>query len=326
MTNVSTLFSNNKNKPKEKVSSLLLDTLEVTSEIFFCKSHETLYRYALRKHRTNEKVKLLYDVSGNKDYWKAWHCNNILLREGQNIKGSLCRTRECNHCSRIKTAELIQGYQAPLQELAKEDKLFFVTLTAPTVKERQLKAEIEKRYKAWSKVKDKLRKQGYLINGIRKLETTYSTSNNWFHPHFHIIIQGQTESKLLLKYWLQEFPKANIDAQDIRPIGTTAKDLIEVFKYATKDIVKDTETAYATDVILKALKGRRVFQTYGKIRKVKEPKEQQTESKNYEWLDKGGFDIYKFNQEDKDYTTATYKTLIGTQEITTYLKAKEDDN
>jgi len=325
MTNVSTLFSNNKNKPKEKVSSLLLDTLEVTSEIFFCKSHETLYRYALRKHRTNEKVKLLYDVSGNKDYWKAWHCNNILLRKAQNIKGSLCRTRVCNHCSIIKQSELINGYQAPLQELAKADELFFVTLTAPTVKERQLKAEIDKRYKAWSKVKDKLRKQGYSINGIRKLETTYNISKVWFHPHFHIIIQGETEARLLLKYWMKEFPKANLGGQDIRPIGTEAKDLMEVFKYATKDIVIDIETAYATDIILKALKGRRVFQTYGKIRKVKEPKEQQTESKNYEWLD-DGIDIYEFNQVKKDYITATNKTLIGTEFITELLNAKEDDN
>jgi hypothetical protein len=315
MTNVNTLFSNNKDKPKEKARSLLLDTLEVTAETFKSKSHETLYSYALSKYKTNEKVKLLFDVSQDKKYWKAWHCNNIFLRDGQTIKGSLCRTRQCNHCNRIKQAELVNGYQTPLQDLAKQDKLYFVTLTAPTVKERQLKAEISKRYKAWKRAKDKLRKQGYSINGVRKLETNYNIKKDWYHPHFHIVIQGKTEAELLLKYWLNEFPKANLEAQDIREIGTTAKDLLEVFKYATKEIVTDKATAHATHKIYEALKGRRVFQTYGKIRKVKEPKEQQTETKKYEWLNPNTKDIYAFEQSIADWTTAYNKPLVNTNEI-----------
>lgn len=291
-----------------------LDTLEVTSEIFKSKSAENLYRYALRKYRTNEKVKLLFDVSGNKDYWKPFHCNEVLLQQGKSLKGSLCRTRYCNHCQRIKTAELIKGYQAPLIKLTEEDKLYFVTLTAPTVKGRQLKAEIVKRYKAWNRVKDRLRKQGLKINGIRKLEVEYNDKKDWFHPHFHLICQGKKESELLLKYWLEDYTTADIKGQNIKEVGTTAKDLIELFKYTTKDIVKDKATAEATHTIYQSLKGKRVFQTYGKIRKVKEPTEAQTESIVFDHL-KDRNEIWAFDMEYIDWTTAYNEKLIGTLDI-----------
>jgi len=305
------------------IPSTTLDTLEVTSEIFKGKSHETLYITALRKYQTNQKVKALFDVSKDKIYWKAYHCNSILLQEGKTLKGSLCRKRWCNHCNRIRTAELIKGYQSPLEELSKENQIYFITLTAPTVKARQLKAEIDKRYKAWNRVKDRLRKQGIRLNGIRKLEITYSIKNDWFHPHFHFVCQGKRESELLLSYWLDEFKTADIKAQDIRQVGTTAKDLMEVFKYATKDIVKDETTAKATHLIYTALKGKRVFQTFGKIRKVKEPVKETIESIKHDWL-KPTFDIYYFNQDLKDYENVYGEMLIGTKEIKEQLNKRDE--
>ena len=213
-----------------------LDKLVVTAEIFKDKSHETLYNTAIRKYYTNKKVIALFNVSEDEIYWKTWHCNTALLQKGQTLKGSLCRKRWCNHCNRIRTAELIKGYQQPLKDLYKEDELYLVTLTAPTVKARQLKSEVEKRYQAWKRVKDRLRKQGIILNGIRKLEIEYNTEMDWFHPHFHFVCQGKIEAYLLRAYWLEEFKKASIKAQHITEVGTKAKDLMEVFKYATNSI------------------------------------------------------------------------------------------
>jgi hypothetical protein len=300
-----------------------LDTLELTSETFFDKSHESLYWSAVRKRNTIEKVKALFDVSGDKIYWKAFHCNTTYLQNGQTLVGSLCRKRWCNHCNRITTAEKIKGYQEPLKQLADEDQLYLVTLTAPTVQARQLRSEIEKRYKTWNRVKDRLRKQGIKINGIRKLEVTFSVEKDWYHPHFHLIVQGKLESELLRDYWLEDYKKADIKGNHIIPIGTTAKDLLEVFKYAQKDIVKDETTATATHIIFEALKGKRIFNSYGKIRKVKEPEEEKTESIKYEWL-KHRYEVWEFDEDKIDYTTAYGETLIGAEGIRNSLKQEYD--
>ena len=296
-----------------------LDTLELTSEIFKGKSHETLYSSAFRKYKTNEKVKALFDVSNNKIYWKTWHCNNVLLQQGQTLKGSLCRKRWCNHCNRIRTAELIKGYQQPLKDLSKEDKLYLVTLTAPTVKARQLKSEVEKRYQAWVRVKDRLRKQGVSLNGTRKLEIEYNIEMDWFHPHFHFVCQGKRESELLLSYWLDEFKNASIKAQHITEVGTKAKDLMEVFKYATKDIVTDETTAKATHIIYSVLKGRKIFQTFGKLKKVKQPKKEITQSIKYKWLNPNDYEIWIYDQDLKDYEGSYGKVLIGSNYISNEL-------
>ena len=50
--------------------------------------------------------------------------------------------------------------------------------------------------------------------------------------------------------------------------GTSA--LIEVFKYATKEVAKEEFSALALHNIYKAIDGKRVFQTYGKLKKVDE--------------------------------------------------------
>ena len=155
---------------------------------------------------------------------------------------------------------------------------------------------------------------GLKINGIRKLEIEYNEKKDWFHPHFHLICQGKKESELLLKYWLEDYTTADIKGQDIREVGTTAKDLIEVFKYTTKDIVKVKATAEATNTIYQSLKGKRVFQTYGKIRKVKEPKEAQTESIVLDHL-KDRNEIWEFDMKYIDWTTAYNEKLIGTLDI-----------
>ena len=117
------------------------------------------------------------DTKAQKRYWKTYHCRNVLLQEGNKLIGSLCRKRWCQKCNRVRTAELINDYKLPLQQLQKEDSLYFITLTAPTVSGRNLRSEIEKRYKAFKKAKDNLqRNYGVKLVGGRKLEITYNLS------------------------------------------------------------------------------------------------------------------------------------------------------
>jgi|TARA_B100000497_G_C7671673_1_gene405364 hypothetical protein len=305
-----------------------LDTLEVTSDFFLSKSHESLYYSTLRKHSTIQSNLQLIDVAPKvwKDkYWKAYHCKNILLQDGNKLRGSLCRKRWCQNCNRIKTAEMIKGYSEPLQELQKEDDLYLITLTSKTVKEKRLRFEIEKKNKAFTRIKDNLRKNHNIkLVGCRKLEVSYNERDDKYHPHFHFIQKGKREAEMLLKYWYKHNPNASEKAQDVRFIDANdCKSLIEVFKYATKEVAKDEINAKALHNIYVAIDGKRVFQAYGKLRKVKQEPEAKEEINNADFI-QPKCEIYEYDISMKDYTNAYGVDLIGTQQITYDIQDREN--
>jgi plasmid rolling circle replication initiator protein Rep len=299
-----------------------LDTLELTTEIFRTKTHESLYKSAFRKQKTNNKIYSLIDVTTDNNmrskYWQTFHCKNVLLQQGQSVIGSLCRNRWCLTCSRIKTAEMIHGYSAPLKELANENELYFVTLTAPTIKADKLTTEIRKRIKVFQQCQDALRKQGIKLNGMRKLEITYNEKTNKYHPHFHFIQQGKHESECLRNEWVKRFQnqskKASNKAQDITPVTDLDEGFMELFKYATKDSVKDSTPPLALDVIYQALQRVRVYQPYGKIRKVKKPVENTNEQFTLDFIPPRT-EIWVFDEVQIDWVNGSNENLIETQQI-----------
>lgn len=304
----------------ERGKPVFLDTLETTSDCFASKSHETQYRSALRKGKTNLKLALLIDATDDKTwkdrYWDTWHCRRVILQEGNKLKSSLCRRRWCQTCSRIKTAELLHAYKQPLLDLG---TLYFVTLTAPTVCERELKSVIKKRIKAFQRIKDNMRKNyGMKINGMRKLEVTHT--NGKYHPHFHLIIEGKQEAELLLQLWLAQFPSANKHAQNITAIQTAnEKSFIELFKYASKDAVKDKSSAHASHIIYMALYTIRTVQTFGKLRKIKEPIEAKEDVALIDYRQTTS-DIWVYEDSCIDYVNASNELLIGTLDIMQRIK------
>ena len=304
----------------ERGAGVFLDTLETTSDLFLSKSHETQYKSALRKNYTNIKLKLLIDATDDKlwkeRYWDAWHCKRVILQQGNKLKSSLCRRRWCQTCNRIKTAEMLHAYKQPLLDLG---ALYFVTLTAPTVCERELRSVVKKRIKAFQRIKDNMRKNyGMKINGMRKLEVTHTKGK--YHPHFHLIIQGKEEAETLLKLWLAQFPSANKHAQNITAIQTAnEKSFIELFKYASKDAVKDKTSAQSAHIIYMALYSIRTIQPYGKLHKIEEPEEakEQTELIDFAPITS---DIWLYEDDCIDYVNASNDLLIGTLDILQRIK------
>lgn len=305
--------------------STTLDTLEVTSDWFKSKSHQSLYYATLRKGYTNQTLFALLDVKKSvllekvwaKRYWKTYHCSSLILQSGNSITNGLCRQRWCQNCNRIKTAELRNKYEEAFKNLQDDDDLFFITLTSPTVKRGKLNDEITKKYKGFTRIKDNLRKNyGIKLIGGRKLEVTYNQEKDLYHPHFHFIQKGKREAELLLKFWLEQFPNANLKAQDIKliPKNNEGKDLQEIFKYATKHEVKDDISADALHTIYSCLKGRRLFQPYGKLKGVKRVIEKKDNTLNADWL-KPASHIWSFDQQELDYINEYDEVMINTQSI-----------
>ena len=302
-------------KPKHS-----LDTLELTLDYFKDKTHEKQYYKAIRKFKTSTKILSIIDSIPNepqaqKRYWKTYHCNSVLLQDNHTFKGSLCRKRFCTECCRIKTAELTNAYKQPILDLG---KLYFVTLTTPNVSGSNLKKELQKMIKAFQLIKNNIRKTYNIkLNGMRKIETTYNENSNTYHPHFHLIQDNLQASELILSLWLKQFPQATHKAQDIRKIDTSNDNsFIELFKYATKETTKDGKQ-YTGDVLhtnYEAIKGKRIYQTYGTIKKVKAPVEALTEPMQLEYI-KPQMEIWYYENNLVDWITSNNELMINTLEI-----------
>ena len=232
---------------------------------------KTYQKRAKRKAYTHSILFQLIDTKSelNKSYWQTYHCSNVLKQEGKKVTSRYCNQRWCFVCNSIRTANFINGYKSVLENF---EEPMFVTLTAPTVKADDLKTELEKRYKAFTNIKDNLRKQGIKIKGLRKTECHYQPKTDTFHPHFHLIIEGEMEAYKVIDLWLKQVPNAKPQAQDVRVADSNA--IIELCKYFSKLTNGKNFYAKEMDIVFQAMKGKRVIQPFGIKKDVSEDVEE----------------------------------------------------
>ena len=208
----------------------------------------------------------------SKMYDRALKCSHVLKQDGNKITSIYCKQRCCNICNSIRTAKLINHYGDAVNQMKEP---YFVTLTGKNVKENwnNLRARIERMNETIRKIANNGRnlKHKILLTGLRKIEITYSIQGDWFHPHYHFIIDGEIEAKWLVQQWLIYNPTSVIEAQKCEPATQGA--LEELFKYAVKetDKVKNEEKRIpipALHHIYKTLKNIRTFQTMGNFKSI----------------------------------------------------------
>lgn len=248
-----------------------LDTLAQLRKSESAKSLQKLQKRAKSKYLTHSlTVKLLQlDSPLARSYWNTYYCATAISQSGTVFTSKYCKNRFCLVCNRIRSAELINGYLAPLEALKDSQ---FVTLTKPTVYAHELEKTIKDMIKAFRRIIDRIRKRGILINGIRKLECTVRPLGR-FHPHFHLIVENKDHAELIRAEWLKEYSTADIKGNHIKPCDD--RSIIELMKYFTKLLPSkknEDRTIYASklDTIFRAMIGQRVYQPFGNIRKVKE--------------------------------------------------------
>ena len=130
--------------------------------------------------------------------------------------------------------------------------------------------------------------------------------------------------------WLNQFRDASIKAQDIReiklPNGDTSN-LVEVFKYATKGIVTDTIEAHAEYHILRAINRKRIFQTFGELKKVYLEKISDTDNQINDWSAPKR-EIFAFQNKCRDWTDARGNRLVNleTYQVKRYENVNNEKN
>lgn len=215
-------------------------------------------------------------------------CSNLLEQTDKKITTHYCNNRWCIVCNRIRTAKLINGYKIPLSEL--KDKQF-VTLTIPNVSQENLRTTIKQMIKSFQDIKKIINKGNLKIKGLRKLECTYNAIRNDFHPHFHFIVSDKDIANKIVYEWLKRYPDANIKCQDVRPCDNGST--MELFKYFSKIITKDSIYIQPLDVIFNAMRNLRVYQPLGITKITEDVDEIQSQiiddlksaEKIWEWVD-----------------------------------------
>jgi hypothetical protein len=260
-----------------------LDTLGQLDHPPTAKTAKNLCKRARSKWFTSKIVApmIFLESPMKKYYQRAFFCGHKITQNNAVLTSKYCDTRICHVCARIRTAKMIKGYLNQLTELG---KLEFVTLTLPNVAENELKNTVEYMNKTIINIIRSFRRKGEKISGIRKLEITYNSFANTYHPHFHIIVNSQGNN--LVDKWLKCVPNAKLIAQDVRDADENS--INELFKYTTKIVARNKSEIKvyinALDKIITAIKGKRCIQPFGIIKKVDEEVNNGLVSEEYEGL------------------------------------------
>lgn len=266
-----------------------------------------LKKRAKAKYFTDKLVVKLAAIEGSnltQSYWNTFHCNRSLSASDGRVSANYCNARWCLVCNRIRIAKMINGYVTPLSQLK---DAWFVTLTVPNCLGGNLRAVIDEMNHIFKSIMEAMKKRkqreakSYQIKGIRKLECTYNAVTESYHPHFHLLIEGEECARDIISEWLKRNSKCSEKAQDMRKADERCR--IELFKYFAKIVTKTKDGNYGVyvsslDVIFTAMRGLRVFQPIG-IKKVSEDVDQiiseqinDIPDSHYEWCETDWFDVF----------------------------------
>lgn len=214
-----------------------------------------------------------------RQYIEAEACANYLIEYEKVIRAvNFCHRRMCTVCLSIQSAHLIAAYD--FHDLPEPH---LVTLSARNVYGVELAARVKQYEEVWRRIMSREAQQrkrhgGEMWSGLRKLEITYNDKpgSQWrgtFHPHFHVIINSKKAAYDLKRAWMDCWgSEANERGQDVRQCDEAS--MSEVTKYATKlaitDDAESEEVIRAIDTMMVCLKGKRVLQPFGALRKTED--------------------------------------------------------
>jgi hypothetical protein len=174
------------------------------------------------------------------------------------IAGSTCHHRLCTPCATERSRVIAQN----VIDRIGAKRVRFITFTLRHTDE-PLATLLDRLYTAFQLIKrTKLWKRN-VTGGVAFLEIKRTHFGEYWHPHFHVLVEGNyIEKTLLQQAWLAcTGDSPNVDIRLPNHNLTVAR---EVTKYASKPLsttfVHDCD---ALDEAVAALKGRRLCSTFG---------------------------------------------------------------
>lgn len=188
----------------------------------------------------------------------AWIMQDVADPNRCRIQCERCRSRWCEACGRERRSLV----QMNLSKNLPKARLRFLTLTLKSNDDAPGDA-IKRLYACFRKLRNRSKIKPHIRGGIAFLELTYSPERRQFHPHLHVIFEGDyINFKLLRQEWLSVTGDSFII--DIRPIHRPEVAIGYVAKYASKAIgssIWRDPTAFAE--VIRGMQGVRTLFTFG---------------------------------------------------------------
>lgn len=185
-----------------------------------------------------------------------------LLQDGQTLELACnrCHDRLCLPCQKARQSAVVEGIM--LRMLAGRGDCRFVTLTLKHG-DSPLSVQLERLVSCFKALRKHPDVAPRLQGGAWFIEVKLSKDSHRWHPHLHVIAEGQfIDARTLSKAWYHVTGDSYIT--DIRAIGDVRKRAAYVTKYATKPLHPEvTRVPGKLDEFVEAIKGRRLYQCFG---------------------------------------------------------------
>jgi hypothetical protein len=267
-----------------------LDTSPVNGLI----SDSPLNKLKKRAHKYSISKRIIYgQLQANprgitKGLQRALKCGyQVLIKDDGRTESRYCGTRFCSVCNGIRTNKLVNK----LSPVMEGRKWWMVVLSCQNVPEHELRAEIERYKDTLSRIdkhfKNNKCKKG---NGFYVFEITYNLKTNTYHPHIHMMVDNDVTADLILSLWLKYNQPKKVRYHALRDRGNKVTPfdeskgkgiVVEMVKYLTKVVKVDKEAKQinancrALNVAYNALNGLRIYQSFGDLRNIAEPTDEE---------------------------------------------------
>lgn len=161
---------------------------------------------------------------------------------------NFCENRFCPNCNYNLSRKLGIEMSIMCKYIIEKNNynFIFLTLTAPNVNKDDLSNELISYYESFKKL-FKAKEINKISKGyIRKLEITYNSNRDDFHPHYHVLIavdksyftsRDYISRKKWLELWQRSKNDNSITQVDVRKVKSDEliNSLLELSKYLSKD-------------------------------------------------------------------------------------------
>lgn len=223
------------------------------------------FKRARKRYFSMALAAKLYANGGplKRQYGRTFDCADLTEQQPDNrLITHYCGYRWCLVCNSIRIARAMDRYGPVLDGWTDPH---FVTLTIPNMPGHELAGAIDGMIAGFTSCKRSMRRTHQLqVKAIRKLECTHNADTGLFHPHFHVLTEGEVQAEAFRSLWLDRFSTANMKGQDVQPV--TDGSLMEVFKYFTQLISKGTKAGVhveSLDTIFRAMHRKHVWRPVG---------------------------------------------------------------
>ncbi len=248
-------------------------------------SQQNLSKRLTAKLITQKRCKELLTLSSQlplyNQYLRASHCSqDKFTNERGELVSYYCNSRTCNTCNRIRMARMINEYLPKAKQMIEQP--VFLTLTAQTIPLEKLDQRIDEMQRIFRIILQYKYKKGNTLykknlTGLRKLELTYNPLKDTFHPHYHVLLDGLWQAKIIRDLWIKKWNSRGVpcvkEAQSI--LKADERTYLELAKYGVKDCVaqgkkfdyKKMEFFHPSIMnnMYEALDRRRIYQPFGKL-------------------------------------------------------------